>query len=219
MKKIPFILIILFYSLGAYNERPNNLTKSFGLEYFPLKKNSTYKYDSNLGNTTAKTKSEGKGIKLSYDSGNITYQQNLYADSTGIYLTKVENKALFWGNKVTYSKPVLRIPFPVKVGDTWYWEGYEHHENGEKTKMTLKGKMVSEEVISTRAGKFNCIKITLEIKSENGSSNTTTEWLAPGIGIVKFHAVMQGKGIAWVVQKMMGLKEVEFSLAEMKDKK
>lgn len=218
MKFIPLIFVVVFFTLGAAKDNTNNEPKYFGKEYFPLRDYSTYKYDSNLGNTTAKTKPEGKGIKLSYDSGNILYQQNLYADSSGIYLTKVENKAYFWGNKVTYNKPVLRIPFPLKVGDSWSWDGYEHHDNGEKTKMTLRGKMISEEVLQTRAGKFNCIKISLEIKSETGSSSSTTEWLAPNVGIVKFNAKMQGKGIAWIVQKMMGLKEVEFTLAEIKNK-
>jgi hypothetical protein len=189
----------------------NSTIKFYGQEYFPLKKNATYKYDSNLGSTTAKTRSEGSGISLSLDSGGILYKQNLYSDSTGIYLTQVENKALFFGRKVTYNKPVLRIPFPLKIGDTWKWEGFEKHENGDVSKMLLKGKLISEETIETQAGKFNCIKLSLEIYTES-STNIMTEWLAPNIGIVKLDAKMNGGGLASLIQKFMGLSEVQFTL-------
>lgn len=227
MKRVFLVIITFAISLGAFNDDnkssniKNNLdseVRFFGHEYFPLSKNSTYIYDSNLGNTIAKTKPAGKGIQLDYKSGKISYKQNLYSDSTGIYLTQVENKAFFWSNKVTYSKPVLRIPFPLKIGETWSWEGYEFHDNGDKNRMMLKGKAHSIDTIETANGKYRCLKITIQIKSESGSSSTLTEWLAPEIGIVKVHAKMQGKGIASLVQKFMGLQEVNFTLAELKEK-
>ena len=55
-------------------------------------------------------------------------------------------------------------------------------------------------------------KDTLKIVSEHGSKNTVTEWLAPGIGVVKFHALLEGKGLTAFLQDLLGLDELTFDL-------
>ena len=187
-------------------------TKSFGFEYFPLKMNVIYNYDSNAGDTEAEVNEENEELVLTYDAGSITYEQQFFKGVDGIYLTRTETSAfLFFGSKVTYPEPVLRLPLPLEVGKTWEWEGLET-AGGDTGKLTIKGEALGEEVIETPMGKINCLKVTMRVESEIGSRNTVTEWLAPGIGVVKFHADLEGSGITGFLQSLMGLDEITFDL-------
>lgn len=80
------------------------IEKQFGFEYFPLKTDVLYLYDSNAGEPEA-------GVNP--------------RDEDGIYLTRTESNALlFFRTTVTYPEPVLRLPLPQQVGKEWKWEGF-----------------------------------------------------------------------------------------------
>ena len=199
---------------GLYHSKPE-AAETFGAEYFPLKKNSSFVFESNVGQTKANVKAEGNQMVFTYEAGPITYRQNLMLEPNGIYLKKVYSKALFFSNTVTYSKPVLRLPLPLKPGDNWRWDGCEIVD-GDSSKITLLGSVKGVENIRTKAGAFRCLKIELKIISAKGSTNTETEWLAPNVGIVRLKANIQGDGITGVIRRLMGLNEIVFSLTEIK---
>jgi hypothetical protein len=90
---------------------------------------------------------------------------------------------------------------------------------GDTGKLTIKGEALGEENIETPFGTYACLKIQMRVESEMGSRNTITEWLAPNIGVVKFHAELEGSGITGFLQDIMGLDEITFNLTGLKDKK
>ncbi len=191
--------------------------KSFGFEYFPLKRDVLYNYDSNAGDTEAEVSEVDDELVLTYNAGSITYEQQFFKGKDGIYLTRTETSAfLFFGSKVTYPEPVLRLPLPLEVGSSWEWEGLET-AGSDTGKLTIKGEAVGEEIIVTPMGELKCLKITMHIESEMGSRNTVTEWLAPEIGVVKFHADLEGSGITGFLQSLMGLDEINFDLTGYED--
>jgi hypothetical protein len=211
-----FLIIIFNAPIKPQNTQTNSgFTETFNDEYFPLKDKTSFIFDSNLGSTKANIYTEGKQMAFEYEAGGITYKQNLYKDAKGIYLTKVYSKAMFFSSTVTYDKPLLRIPLPLKIGDTWKWEGNEII-NGEYSKLNVFGKALAVETIKTKAGEFRCLKVMLKIISAKGKTNTEVEWLAPNIGIVRVFAKIQGEGITGTIQNILGLDELKFSIAEIK---
>jgi len=213
--KILFSFTLFFLLISADD---NQTEKIFNKEYFPLKNNSSSKLKSNLGSIEGTVVFNGKEFIMTYKSSSITYQQNFIINDKGVFVTRTENKAFMFGSVYTYSKPLLRIPFPVKQGQTWEWSGYEFEDgdNDNKRKIFLKGLCLGEEQIIAGKTKYNCIKIQIEIFSEDGSVNKLTEWLAPNIGIVKETAKIQGNGISGLIQKFMGLNEIYFELLSYK---
>jgi hypothetical protein len=203
---------------GAGSEGDLAITKKFGFEYFPLKTNVDYTYSSNAGKTRAEVSQVKSEIVLTFKAGSLKYEQQFFKGTDGIYLTRTETSAfLLFGSKVTYPQPVLRLPLPLEVGATWQWSGLEV-ANGDTGKLEIKGEALAEEPVKTPFGQFNCLKICLHINSQKGSRNTLTEWLAPEIGIVKLHVDLQGSGITGLIQKVLGLNEIDFDLSGFKDK-
>jgi len=200
---------------------PVESVKQFGFEYFPLKTDVSYLYDSNAGDTESGVNPNGEELVLTFDAGNISYEQQFFKGQDGIYLTRTESSAfLFFGTTVTYPEPVLRLPLPLQVGKKWKWEGFEI-AGGDTGSLTIEGEALAEEIVTTPVGEFSCLKIQLKIKSEHGSNNIVTEWLAPEIGVVKFHALLEGTGLTAFLQDLLGLDELTFDLtgvAEEEDK-
>jgi hypothetical protein len=192
--------------------KPFETEKIFGPEYFPMDANVGFRFSSNAGETIATLEKAGKGVAVSYDAPNFTYKQTLFKTDKGVFLTRTETHAfLFFGNDISYPEPVLRIPLPLKAGDAWQWEGLEV-EDEDTTKLTISGKALGEEQIELAGQKFSCLRIELQVSSENGSRNTVNEWFAPGLGLVKSHAKLEGSGITYILQKIMGLDEITFEL-------
>jgi hypothetical protein len=81
--------------------------------------------------------------------------------------------------------------------------------------LTIEGEVLAEELIFTPAGQFLCLKVQQKVETVGGSSSIVTEWLAPNIGIVKSHSVLEGKGFTGLVQKVFGLDEITFELARV----
>jgi len=163
-------------------------------------------------------KPSGAELVLTFDAGKILYEQQFFKGEDGIYLTRTESHALiFFGTTVTYPEPVLRLPFPLQVGKKWKWEGFEI-AGGDTGRLTIEGEALAEEIVTTSVGEFSCLKIQLKIESEHGSKNTVTEWLAPGIGVVKFHALLEGTGLTAFLQDIFGLDELTFDLTGVEKK-
>ncbi|MBN1637627.1 MAG: DUF3108 domain-containing protein [Ignavibacteriales bacterium] len=214
-----FVLFFVLY-VNILSQSYLKDEKKFGPEYFPLNKNFNYKFESNFGKTTGKFNQNGKYFTINYlaEDGKLKY--TLFKDSTGIYLTKTETDVdVFLGisstSSITYDRPILRIPFPLMLGQTWKWEGYEI-EDGERRKIKVEGKVLGEEDMNTPIGKFECLKIRIKFTSEEGANNTITEWLAPNVGAVKIYAKLESTGIAGFFQTLLGLDEIYFNITEFK---
>lgn len=211
-----YFLANLFLPSIRHEYPPVDEDKSYGSEYFPLKKNVLYKFDSNLGETTGKITNKGNIYTFAYEASNMSYKQSMISNAKGVYLVRTESKAFMFENIITYSKPLLRVPFPLEIGKTWNWQGYEVND-GDSVALSVKGQVLREETVETKMGKLKCVAVALEINSEKGSYAKMTEWLAPNIGIVKLEAKVKGGGITGFLQRMMGLDEIYFHLTEIKE--
>ena len=135
-----------FYSQSKENKISTtfNSDKTYGKEYFPTEIKKTLIYDSSFGDLELKV-TKDKNIHLfSYDSEKFKYRQKLFVDDKGLFVNETYQKIkllLFLtkeGNYV-YDKPLLRIPFPVKVGQEWTWDGKEY-VNDETHNVNIKAK-------------------------------------------------------------------------------
>lgn len=215
LNKILSILLLVFTVLLAKD--PGNNEKIFGFEYFPLKNGTKSKFSTSIGKADYIVKSANKQYSIVIDGMGVTYTQNYYADQSGVYITKTENKALFTHNLFTYNKPLLKYPFPLKLNQTWNWSGIEYNDDNQR-RLDVFGKVLGEETIITKTGKYNCLKVYLKLTAADGKVTQIYEWLAPNIGIVRQISTLQGEGIASILQKLFGLEKISFELIELNSK-
>jgi hypothetical protein len=213
--KIILVIIIFFAgSINLFSKKNLPPDKTYGLEYFPIKMGIVYEYSSNIGDVELTTEQDGKDIHFKYDDGKISFHQFYSSDQSGLIVNKIKSEFLFFCSEATYNKPLVIIPFPLTLNSKWNWNGIEY-KGDESFKVSVKGEVLCEETIETKAGKFDCIKIKLVIISEDGGKSILTEWLAPNIGMIKEEAQTSGKGLTGYLQKIFGLNTFKFELASI----
>ena len=200
----------------AFSAKDVNL---IGSEYFPtdLKKKLIYK--SSFGDLELKITDEKNIHQFSYESDKFKYRQKLFVNNKGLFVVETYQKIkllLFItkeGNYI-YDKPLLRVPFPVEVGQEWSWNGIEF-VNDESRSVKLKGKAAEFETVNTSAGKFEALKVETTIETSSGSKNIMTEWYAKDIGLVKMHISIEGGGALGFVRDVLGYKSIDFELKKI----
>ena len=191
--------------------------KEYGTEYFSTDKDLVLYYDSNFGEAKSFVKEDGETLILDMRSDDFIFIQDVVVKNDTVYLTRLEEEVdvLFFfsaGIKVTYNEPVLRIPFPMKSGQTWEWEGIEYIDEGEADSIEISGVLLGEEIVSTAAGEFECIKIQTDIHKKSGVHTRFFEWRTPKIGLVKLEAQMDTKGFIGTIIDLLGYDSMYFSL-------
>ena len=213
-----------FYPQSKENEISNTLNsdKTFGKEYFPTEIKKTLLYNSSFGDLELKVIKEKNVHLFSYDSEKFKYRQKLFVNDNGLFVNETYQKIkllLFItkeGNYV-YDKPLLRIPFPVKVGQEWTWDGKEF-VNDETHTVNIKGKASKFETITLPAGKFETLKVETTLETSNGTKNLLTEWYAKDIGMVKMLVSIEGGGMLGFARDILGYGTITFELKEIKNK-
>ncbi len=191
--------------------------KEYGTEYFPIDKDIVLYYDSNFGEAKSFVKEDGEALILDMRSDDFIFIQDVIVKNDTVYLTRLEEEidVLFFfsaGIKVTYNEPALRIPFPMKAGQTWKWQGIEYIDEGEADSIVISGVLLGEEIVSTAAGKFECIKIQTDIHKKSGVHTRFFEWRTPKIGLVKLEAQIDTKGFIGTIIDLLGYDSMYFSL-------
>ena len=115
----------------------------------------------------------------------------------------------------TYNKPLLRFPLPLSPGVKWKWEGIEYSD-GEPTNVKVTGKAFNKEFITTKAGKFEAIKLESLVEGSANSKNRVTEWFAKGIGLIKAKIIIEGGGVMGTLRDILGYGTIEFELKEIR---
>jgi hypothetical protein len=196
--------------------------KSFGQEYFPTEIKKTLIYDSSFGELELKVTKENNVKLFSYDSDKFKYRQKLFVNDKGLFVNETYQKIkllLFItkeGNYV-YDKPLLRIPFPVQVGQEWTWDGKEF-VNDETHTVNIKGKATKFETIALPAGTFETLKVETTLQTSNGTKNVLTEWYAKDYGMVKMLVSIEGGGMLGFARDILGYGTIKFELKEVRDK-
>jgi hypothetical protein len=226
---IGFIFTLIFVPSNFYSQSQNdgistnaNSDKIFGKEYFPTELKKTLIYDSSFGDLELKVTKEKDIHLFSYDSEKFKYRQKLFINDNGLFVNETYQKIkllLFItkeGNYV-YDKPLLRVPFPVKIGQEWAWDGKEFI-NDETHTVNIRGKASKTETITLPAGKFEALKVETTLETSNGTKNVLTEWYAKDLGMVKMLVSIEGGGMLGFARDVLGYGTITFELKEIKEK-
>ena len=222
MKTFLFAIIVfclltggIFYPLS--DKKENN--KSVNI-YYPVDKKVSLIYESSFGEATLrfikvnnKLICKNEGIKFKYEQTIEINENGVYVDSTyqyfKIFLFISKEKAF------TYSKPLLRLPSPLTPGTVWEWEGKEYAED-DTSNVKITGKVFEKEIMETKAGSFDAIKVETVISNSTSTNNTVTEWYAENVGLVKAKIKIDGGGLMGFIRDVMGYGDIEFVLKEIK---
>ncbi len=213
-----------FYSQTKENEILTSLDsdKTFGKEYFPTEIKKTLIYDSSFGDLELKVTKENNIYFFSYDSEKFKYRQKLFVNDYGLFVNETYQKIkllLFItkeGNYV-YDKPLLRVPFPVKIGQKWSWDGKEFI-NDETHTVNLKGRASKVETITLPEGEFETLKVETTLETSEGTKNILTEWYAKDLGMVKMQVSIEGGGMLGFARDILGYGTITFELKEIRNK-
>jgi len=224
-----FILTLIFFPSDSCSQSKENKIsttlnsdKTYGKEYFPTEIKKTLIYDSSFGDLVLKVTKEKNVHLFSYDSEKFKYRQKLFVDDKGLFVNETYQKIkllLFItkeGNYV-YDKPLLRVPFPVQIGQEWSWNGKEFI-NDETHTVNLKGKAAKIETITLPAGKFETLKVETVLETSEGTKNVLTEWYAKDLGMVKMLVSIEGGGMLGFARDILGYGTIKFELKEIRNK-
>jgi hypothetical protein len=226
------VLANVLFCFGFYNEidhsqildskTENNLEEiEFSKDYFPVDPSLKLEYNSSMGEAYAKIKKDGNSYVLDLRNDDFYFIQTVYVENDTIYLTKLDQNVdvfLFISSStsVTYNRPYLRFPFPLKNNDSWTWNGVEYIDEKNPDTIKVSGKVLGEEILETEAGKFNCVKFQIDIfKKKSGSHTKFYEWRTPKIGLVKLEAFIDSKGFIGTVMNLLGYDEMKFELKKI----
>jgi hypothetical protein len=196
--------------------------KTFGKEYFPTELKKTLIYDSSFGDLELKVTKEKNDYLFSYDSDDFKYRQKLFVNDKGLFVNETYQKIklllfITKEGKYVYDKPLLRIPFPVQIGQEWNWAGKEFINEDTHT-VNLKAKATKFETITTPTGKFETLKVETTLETSEGTKNILTEWYAKDLGMVKMHVSIEGGGMLGFARDVLGYGTILFELKEIKNK-
>ena len=184
-----------------------------GLESFPLKDGLRWKYDSNLGEVVSWVELTGKKCTLISRAPHLRIKQHLLLSKEGVLMTGGESKIYFITTRRVYQPPLLRFPIPLAAGRSWSWQGKEI-VNGKPMDCKMEGVMAGRETIRVPAGEFRCRKVKVTTVSDDGTSSST-QWLAPGVGVVKAEIKIDVGGLTGFLLRLLGLDEFRLELKEI----
>lgn len=188
------------------------------LSYFPLVPGTVKTYDSNHGEVTVKTlqdSGESRFISV-FKVSFVNSKEYLLKTNEGVFCQNRSTKALLKSDNFYYEPLMPTFLFPVEAGKRWDWEGSKV-SGGKQLKVKLTVEIIGEDSVSVPAGDFICIKLNRQLECEDGSKEFFTQWLAPGVGVVKAEGKMEGTGITGFVQKLFGAGNLNMKLKSLKN--
>jgi len=192
-----------------------------GPEYFPTDPELKLVYNSSMGEAYAVITQKGNNFIMDLRNDDFYFVQTIFVENDTIFLTKLEQEVdvfLFISSSasVTYSRPYLRFPFPLKKNDSWDWTGVEYIDEENPDSITVSGKVLGQEIVETEAGNFDCVKFQIDIhKQEKGTHTKFYEWRAPKIGLIKLEAFIDSKGFIGTIMSLLGYDEMKFELKKI----
>jgi hypothetical protein len=205
----------------AVNHNYSREDYSIGPEYFPTNTTLKMVYSSSMGEAYAEIKKKGKSYVMDLRNDDFYFIQTVHVENDTIFLTKLEQEVdvflfISSSSSVTYNRPYLRFPFPLKKNDTWNWEGVEYIDDRDPDTINVSGKVLGYEKLVTEAGTFDCVKFQIDIrKKKRGTHTKFYEWRTPDIGLVKLEAFIDSKGFIGTVMNLLGYDEMIFELKEI----
>ena len=184
------------------------------LDHFPLTDGLRWKYRSNLGEVTSWVVVNGDQITIISESSPLEIKQYLRLMPEGLFLTESESDTFLFSTHRTYHPFLLRFPLRVSVGQHWKWEGKEVVD-GDIIESKVEGRIVGWEEIIVPAGKFWCLNVHVKTVSDDGTTSSSTQWLASGVGIVKADIAIDAGGLTGFIITLLGYDTYHLELEEM----
>lgn len=209
------LLTALFGTFSSYMKNENNFNP-----YFPVNNSVTLVYKSSFGECTTRYFRDNEFIISLSESDRFKYRQVLIIKDDGVYASEVYQyyKIFLFIKKestLLYGKPLLRFPLPLTPGLEWVWEGNEI-EDGDTTLVKVTGKSFNKEIISTKAGSFEAIKVETIVEGSSNTRNRVTEWYVEGVGLIKAKIIIEGGGMMGFLRDILGYSTIDFNLSEIK---
>jgi len=219
-----YILFNIFSDVNPPAEKiaNSNKIKNNGPEYFSANEKVILTYKSDFGETKSWIVKDKGSVKFYNQSDNFKYRQKLLINDHGVFVEEVYQKInvlLFIKQEGSYiySKPMLRVPFPIVDNAEWNWSGQEFCD-GDTGTVSLTGKIIGLDTVLTEAGKFEALKIETIIESSDETKNIITEWHAAGLGMIKMHLSIEGGGFLAFVGDILGYGDIDFELKKISKK-
>ena len=212
---------INFSEISRDKDNKSQTPKAITSEYFSVDPSLKLIYDSNFGEAISVIEKKGNDYILDMRNDDFFFVQTVHVKNDTVYLTKLDEEVDIFlfisaGVAVTYDRPTLRYPFPLKINDTWNWTGIEYIDEENPDTITITGVVLGEEVVETEAGDFNCVKFQIDIhKKKSGSHTKFYEWRTPKIGLVKLEAYIDSKGFIGTIMDLLGYDEMNFILKKI----
>ncbi len=202
------------------NEYYSPIAKEIGPEYFPVDSSLKLIYDSSLGEAISSIKIKEDNYILDMRNDDFFFVQTIQVQNDTVYVTELDQEVdvllfISAGVNVTYNKPSLRFPFPLKIGDNWIWKGTEFIDDENPDSITVVGKVLGNELLETKAGNFDCVKFQIDIYKQSGTHTRFYEWRTPKIGLVKLEAYIDSRGFIGTVMSLLGYDEMTFALKKI----
>ena len=194
---------------------------NIGSNYFPTDPSLKLIYNSSMGEAYAVIKRKGNNYVMDLRNDDFYFIQTVHVANDTVFLTKLEQEVdvfLFISSSasVTYNRPYLRFPFPLKNNDSWTWNGVEYIDEENPDSIKVSGRVLGSETVQTEAGKFECVKFQIDInKKKSGSHTRFYEWRTPKIGLVKLEAFIDSKGFIGTIMNLLGYDEMKFELKKI----
>lgn len=219
-KFINFIPLILLFASSGFTQSDKEKIDVISNSYFPVNNGMKLVYESSFGETITKYYQDNEFTVSLSEGDDFKYKQTLMIKDDGIYVKETYQffKIFLFINKeetFTYGKALLRFPLPLVPGTKWNWEGDEYSD-GETNKVKVTGKALNKEMVLTKAGSYEAIKIESIVEGSSGSKNTVTEWYVEGIGLIKAKIIIEGGGVMGTLRDLLGYGTIEFELKEIK---
>lgn len=219
-KLLNILILLLLLSANSVNPSEKNKTIKNSNVYFPINNGKTLIYESSFGESSTIYFQDGEFTISLSEGDDFKYKQTLMIKEDGVYSKETYQylKIFLFIKKeatVTYNKPLLRFPLPLVPGAEWKWEG-EEYSDGEMNKVKVSGKSFNKELILTKAGRLEAIKIETIIESCDDVKNRVTEWYAEGLGLIKAKIIIEGGGMMGLLRDVLGYGTIEFELAQIR---
>jgi hypothetical protein len=218
---INIITLILLFT--ALNDASLNKEKTpvISNSYFPTNNSTELIYESSFGECITTYTQDGGLTISSSEADDFEYKQSLIIKEDGIYVTETYQylKVFLFIKKEatsTYERPLLRFPLPLLPGAEWKWDGEEYSDD-EKYNVNISGKVLGNETVITKAGKFETIKLETIVESSSDTKNIVTEWYTQGVGLIKAKIIVEGGGFMGFMRDLLGYGTIEFELEEIKN--
>ena len=184
------------------------------LNHFPLVDGLKWRYESNMGEVTSWVTLADDQYTVTSESSPLDIKQVFRLTPEGLILVEAEMDTWLTSDRRTYLPSLLRFPLTVTVGEEWIWEGKELVDD-DIINSVVKGKIVGWEVITVPAGTYRCLNVLITTTSDDGTTTSSTQWLAPGVGIVKADIAVDAGGFSGFIITILGFDTYNLELAEI----